>query len=456
MVRMMLDEEMVDTEFCAEFVTGVDELRAAVEPFTLDYVAARTAWPAATSRPQPRCSLLGPRGTVSSATGPDMGPHGNITEHLIASINALCGRVNRAGDVHETLALLMPDLPAIAAVVPRAFMPDNINPAANTLRSRLHGAHQLYQEMPTSTLADEILTSGDGQIRALIVVGGNPMTSWPDNDKTRRALEDLDLLVCIDVRHTDTVELADYVPPASYGLERPEMTAYNDYLYNQPFVQFADRVIDPPGDAREEWVYLAELAQRLGTPIELAGGPLGLLDAESSSGIFAKLYPEGSTRIPLDDIVSHDGGKVYDQYSNVQVIPKFEGMDDRFNVFRRRRGRRDRPASRPRRRHRGRLRTRRAFTHLMICRRNGKVYNSMVHEVPKTADGNPVQLHPDDLAAMDARPGDVMRLRSEHGAIDVVVDTDPTLRRGVVSVSHGFGGRVVGEGDVASRRCRSC
>ena len=184
------------------------------------------------------------------------------------------------------------------------------------------------------------------------------------------------------------------------------MTAYNDYLYNQPFVQFADRVIDPPGDAREEWVYLAELAQRLGTPIELAGGPLGLLDAESPSGIFAKLYPEGSTRIPLDDIVSHDGGKVYDQYSNVQVIPKFEGMDDRSTSSETTWPTRS-TSFRPRRRHRGRLRTRRAFTHLMICRRNGKVYNSMVHEVPKTADGNPVQLHPDDLAAMDARPGDV-------------------------------------------------
>lgn len=59
--------------------------------------------------------------------------------------------------------------------------------------------------MPTSTLADEILTPGEGQIRALVVIGGNPMTSWPDQEKTRRALEFLDLLVCIDVRETDTV-----------------------------------------------------------------------------------------------------------------------------------------------------------------------------------------------------------------------------------------------------------
>lgn len=448
MVRMMLDEEMVDAQFCDEFVTGVDDLRAAVEPFTLDYVAARAGLARDDIEAATALFAAGPRGTVSSATGPDMGPHGNITEHLIAAINALCGRVNRAGDVHETLALLMPDLPAIAAVVPRDFMPDNINPSANTLRSRLHGAHQLYQEMPTSTLADEILTPGDGQIRALIVVGGNPMTSWPDNDKTRRALEDLDLLVCIDVRHTDTVELADYVLPASYGLKRPEMTAYNDYLYNQPFVQFANRVVDPPGDAREEWVYLAELAQRLGTQIELAGGPLSLQDADSPSGIFAKLYPEGSTRIPLDDIVSHEGGKVYEQFANVQVIPKFEGMEDRFDVF----GdgvaeeidqllAHDAGTE-------GAFGPGGAFTHLMICRRNGKVYNSMVHEVPKTADGNPVQLHPDDLTALDARPGEVRRLRSEHGTIDVVVDADPTLRRGVVSVSHGFGGQVVGEGGV--------
>ncbi|WP_372736406.1 molybdopterin dinucleotide binding domain-containing protein, partial [Nocardioides sp.] len=85
------------------------------------------------------------------------------------------------------------------------------------------------------------------------------------------------------------------------------------------------------------------------------------------------------------------------------------------------------------------------FTHLMTCRRNGLVYNSMCHELPRTATSNPAHLHPDDISALGAQSGQVMRLVSAHGAIEVELAADETLRPGVVSVSHGFGGRVVGE-----------
>ena len=86
-----------------------------------------------------------------------------------------------------------------------------------------------------------------------------------------------------------------------------------------------------------------------------------------------------------------------------------------------------------------------AYTHLLTCRRHGKVYNSMCHEVPQTAGANPALVHPDDLVDLGVSPGDVVVLRSEHGAIDVEVGVDDTLRRGTVSVHHGFGARASAE-----------
>ncbi len=443
MVNLILDADRQDAPFCEEFVAGIAELRQALTPFTLEYVAARTGLAAADIERAAEMFATASRGTITSGTGPDMGPHGNLTEHLIATLNILCGRFNRAGDVNEHTAVLMPDLPSVAAVVPRDFMPDKLNPDANPARSRLHGAHQVYLEMPTSTLADEILTPGDGQVRALIVIGGNPVSSWPDQDKTLRALRSLDLLVGIDVRETDTVALADYFLPASYGLERAELSAYNDYLYNQPFVQYADAVVEPPGDAREEWLYLAELAKRLGTVIELPGGRVDLENLPTTEQFLGLLYPEGSTRVPLQEIVGQPGGKVYDQFAELEVLPKFEGMDDRFQLF---------PAGVA-----GEIQTLLAydtsggagFTHLLTCRRNGAVYNSMCHELPRSATANPAHLHPSDLQALGAVSGDVRRLVSAHGAIDVQLAADETLRRGVVSVSHGFGGILAGEGGSA-------
>ncbi len=442
MINLILDRDQHDVAFCDEFAAGIAELRAALTPFTLEYVAHRTGLAAADIEAAATMFATGTRGTVSSGTGPDMGPHGNLVEHLIACLNVLCGRFNRAGEVNETLPVLLPDLPSVAAVVPRDFLPDKLNPDANTQRSRLHNARQVYQEMPTSTLADEILTPGDGQIRALVVIGGNPMTSWPDQAKSERALESLDLLVTIDVRRTDTVALADYFLPASYGPERAEITAYNDYLYNKPFVQFADAVVQPPGHAREEWLYLAELAQRLGSTIELPGGELDLADLPTPAGFLELLFPEGSTKVPIAEIMRHEGGKVFEEFSDLEILPKFEGMDDRFQLFAEGVDGEievllgyDASAGLPGA----------EFTHLLTSRRNGLVYNSMCHEVSRTASSNPAHLHPSDLDALGVAGGDVLRLVSAHGAIDVELAADETVRPGVVSVSHGFGSRVGGE-----------
>ena len=442
MINLILDADQHDVAFCDEFADGIADLRSALAPFTLEYVAQRTGLAAADIETAAEMFATGTRGTVSSATGPDMGPHGNLVEHLIATLNVLCGRFNRAGEVNETLPVLLPDLPSVAAVVPRDFLPDKLNPDKNTHRSRLHGARQVFGEMATGTLADEILTPGDGQIRALVVVGGNPVTSWPDQEKTLRALESLDLLVCIDVRETDTVARADYFLPASYGLERVELSAYNDYLYNRPFVQFAEAVVEPPGEACEEWVHLAELARRLGSKIELPGGTLDLEDLPTPTDFLGLLFPEGSTRVSLEEIRRHDGGKVFEQFEGLEVVEKFEGMDDRFQLF-------------------GEEVAEEiavllaydtvggggeaGFTHLLTCRRNGLVYNSMCHEMPRSAKTNPASLHSSDIAALGAQSGQVVRLASAHGSIDVQLEADDTLRPGVVSVSHGFGSLASGE-----------
>lgn len=445
MINLVFARNRVDTVFCDEFVAGIDELKAALQPFTLDYVAQRTGLAGADIERAVDIFTSAKRGTASSATGPDMAPHGNLTEHLITSLNTLCGRYNRAGEFNEFPSLLIPNLPPVAAVVPRAFMPEKINPDANTKRSRLKGAHQVFGEMPTATLADEILTPGNGQIRALLVVGGNPVMSWPDQHKTLRALQQLDLLVCIDVRHSDTVNLADYFLPASYGLERAEMTAYNDFMYNKPFQQYADAVVPPPGEACEEWVHFAGLAKRLGLSIALPGGEVDLHNLPDAAAFIRMLFPDGMTKVPVAEIMRHAGGKVFEEFSRLEVLPKFDGMDDRLQLYPDGVGAEIDALIRHAVGTEGRFGDNGDFTHLMTSRRNKFVYNSMCHELPQTAKGNPAYLHPDDIARLGARSGQVMRLVSAHGAINVQLAEDAALRPGVVSISHAFGGEVVGE-----------
>ena len=435
MIRLLIQKSLYDFEFCQQYTEGFSSLQKQVEPYHLALVAQQSGIDATLI--EQAVDLFGgqKRGCVSSGTGPDMGPHPNLSEHLISAMNTICGRHNRVGDKVNT-SLLTPNMPPIEAVIPWDFLPPTLNLKANTRRSRVADAGQVYQEMPSSTLADEILTTGEGQIKALIVIGGNPVLSLPDKDKIKQALNALDLLVCIDVRHTDTTALADYILPASYGLERPEITSYADFVFDKPFHQFAEKLIEPPGEATEEWIYLAELAKRMGLVIDLPGGPI---DSQHSNedfiGLLEKLYPIEATKVPIAEIASHHGGKLYNEFTNVSVMSAFEGMNDKLQLMPEgvlqefavlAKSVADQDSSDER--------------FLLICRRNKYVYNSMCHELPKSVTSNPAYMHPDDILALGAEVGDKVALESDYGKILAVLSADATLRHGVVASSHNFGG----------------
>ena len=91
------------------------------------------------------------------------------------------------------------------------------------------------KEMPTAILADEILMEGEGQIKALICVGGNPLLAWPGQEKSFKALKNLDLLVVLDYKVSATAELADYVIGSKLCLERDDLTVLTDIWYEQPY-----------------------------------------------------------------------------------------------------------------------------------------------------------------------------------------------------------------------------
>ena len=435
MIRLLIKKSLYDHDFCRQYTDDFASLKAQVEPYNLAFVAEQSGIDA--SLIEQAVDLFGgqKRGCISSGTGPDMGPHPNLSEHLICAINTICGRHNRTGDKVNT-SLLTPNMPPMEAVIPWDFLPPTLNLKTNTRRSRVADAGQVYQEMPSSTLADEILTGGKGQIKALIVIGGNPVLSLPDKAKIKQALNALDLLVCIDVRHTDTTALADYILPASYGLERPEITSYADFVFDKPFHQFAEKLIDPPGEATEEWIYLAELAKRMSLVVDLPGGQV---DSQHSNedfiGLLEKLYPAEATKVPIAEIASHHGGKLYAEFSDVSVIAAFEGMNDKlqlmpegvaneFDALARAIADQDENDDR----------------FLLICRRNKYVYNSMCHELPRSATSNPAYMHPDDIFSLGVAVGDTVVLESDYGRIHAVISADATLRRGVVASSHNFGG----------------
>ena len=110
-------------------------------------------------------------------------------------------------------------------------------------RSRVRGLGQLIGEMPTAALSDEILEPGEGQVKALICVGGNPVVAWPDQRKTVRAMEAIELLVCIDVKLSATSKMADYIFAPKLSFERADLPVLCDGWYEQPYTQYAPAIV---------------------------------------------------------------------------------------------------------------------------------------------------------------------------------------------------------------------
>ena len=260
-INLIITEGLCDTEFLAENVDGFDTLAAAVSPFTPDYAAERADVPVEQIIDAARLfATHGTRGgMVNAGTGPNMGRDGSLLEYLCMCLTTVCGRWARAGE-----KVLRPNtlLPAFTAKA-QAHAPYEGWGYGERLRVR--GLTDTVAGMPTAALADEILLEGEGQVRALICVGGNPMAAWPDQRKTEQALESLELLVTLDTEMSGTSRMADYVIAPLMQMETPAMTAGSELIkyYTSgtgipaPYAQYAPRLIDPPegSDLTEEWQF---------------------------------------------------------------------------------------------------------------------------------------------------------------------------------------------------------
>ena len=256
-IQVIIREQLYDTDFCAQHTENLDALDAATRHFTPEVAAAAADIPEEQIYQAARLFGQGPRGSAVTGTGPEMGPHPNLVQHLVLSLNAICGRHYRAGERVPNPGVLNPAVPRRAqATGPQPHwleqgVRSRVDPeAGETVVLSPYGP---MPEMPTALICDEMLTPGDGQIKALICVGGNPLLAFPDQEKTHRALAGLDLLVCIDVKMAATAQMADYVLAAKVCLEREDVTLLTDIWYDQPYSQYTDTVVQARGDQIEEW-----------------------------------------------------------------------------------------------------------------------------------------------------------------------------------------------------------
>lgn len=446
LLRVVFTESLYDAEFCARYVEGLEALRAAVEPYDLDYVSGRTGVPADQIEAAARLFAEGPRGIAGTGTGPSMAPHSTLMEHLVASLNVVCGRMNREGDRIVNPGVLSPRQTYKAQVTPASVMQKVMRGGA---APRVRGIAPMLGEQPTSSLPEEILTEGEGQIRALITIGGNPVVAFPDQLKTLEAFESLELNVTHEVQMSATARACDYVVASTLSLERADLPTTVDPWFEEPYTQYTEAVVDPPGDVISEWEFVYGLAQRLGTPIQLPGGPLDLERKPTTDEVLDLLYSR--SRVPLSEVREHEGGQVYD-LEPVHVQPADPEHEERFTIA---------PPDRiaelalVRSEHSSAEQVAgfdpQIHTHRLISRRLRHVLNSTGQNIDglRAKGGtNFAYMHPEDLEALGLQDGDLVDIASPRASIRGVVTPADDLRPGIVSMAHAWGGTPEDDGSV--------
>ncbi|MBM3689941.1 MAG: molybdopterin oxidoreductase family protein [Actinobacteria bacterium] len=254
MAQVLFAEGVVKPGAAAAYVDGIEAVGRMVSPFTPEAVAEVTGIGAEEIRQLARDFAGAKRGAVYARLGVCQTVYGTSAYWLVHVLNVLAGRLDVPGG--WMLATPAFDLPVIGAKTTDLIGYDR-------WRSRVRGIPEVAAEFPTVTLADEILTPGDGQVRAMVIVAGNPVLTVPDGRRVDEALADLDFLVSVDYYVNESNRHADVILPPTAALEREEFDVVFPAVSVRNHVRWGPQVLQPAPDTRSDAEILMALLVRI-------------------------------------------------------------------------------------------------------------------------------------------------------------------------------------------------
>ncbi len=465
LAHTLLAEGLVDLGRLEQHVDGLDEVGRLVKDFDPETVATVCGIDADTIRRTGRELAAAPRAAVYARIGTCTQEFGTLASWLVDVLNVLTGNLDREGGAMFTL--------------PAASPGGGTGGKGRGVRlgrrhSRVRGLPEIYGEFPVATLADEIETPGEGQIRAMFTIAGNPALSTPDARRLDRALAALDFMVSVDIYRNETTRHANVILPppsllarAHYDVAFYQLSIRNIANYSPPAVELE------PGDM-DEWEILLRLAnivagqgasadphalddfvlaglvdkavQREGSvvagrrPEELLEalssyrGPERLLELMLRTGPYGDGFgakPDGLSLAKLEaNPHGVDLGPLKSRIPEVLRTPsgKVELAPD--------------PIVDDVARLRGSLDHRRNGGMVLVGRRDLRSNNSWMHNLDVLVKGKErctMHVHPDDARRLGLADGQPARVTSKAGTITVPVEVTDTVMPGVASIPHGWG-----------------
>ena len=438
MLNVLFAEGLVSTGNLAKHLDfGPMSLAQKFNDFSPERVAPLTGMSAELIRSLVRdfCAAKAP--VLYGRLGVSVQEFGTLSQYLIMLFNILTGRLDSVGG-------LMFTKPAVDVLAQsgRGNM--------GRFHSRVRGLPEFNGELPVATLAEEISTTGEGQIKGMLLMAGNPVLSTPNGEQLDRAFKDLDLLVAIDFYINESSRHADFILPPVSPLEREHYDVIFNVLAVRNNARYAKALFPRKADARHDWEILLSLRDRL-QPATSAKDKLGrlLLRRAGPSGLLALLLRQGpyggglnllkglslsklkksphgidlgALKPALPAALYHKDKKIHlesDFFLKdlARVEAKFFNIDKAPDKF------------------------------LLIGRRDVRSNNSWLHNSQRLVKGKSrctALINPLDAQALAIAEGDMVRVSSRVGSVELAAQISDEMMAGVISIPHGWGHNLSG------------
>lgn len=445
MLHVVFDKQLHNAEALLPYAEELLEVEGYVKDFSPENVSEQTGIEASQIIQLVTDFCEAESAVCYGRMGASVQAFGTLTQYLIMLFNMLTGNLDRQGGMMFTQ-------PAAD------ILPVSSRGSMSGYSSRVRGLPAFAGEYPVACLAEEILTPGEGQIKAMVIGAGNPVVTTPNTEQLERAFSQLDFIVSVDFYISETSRHADIILPPVTPLERDHYDVVFHNFAVRNYATYSEAVVDIDDDQLTDWQIYLSLAERLDKLNSKSTAhyqtlwqkqPKGVIDDLLKSGQYGayasanfsakenangidnegynlsldklKAHPHGIDLGPLQpalpDAIFHENKKIdvdFDYFMSDIARVKAHFFDQKRNENQM----------------------------VLIGRRHIKTNNSWLHNSPRMVKGNnrcTLQLHPIDAAKYDVNEGDRVKVTSRVGELFVEAEITDSIMPGVVSIPHGWG-----------------
>jgi anaerobic selenocysteine-containing dehydrogenase len=465
MACTLVDEGLADPGALSEHLNGLDEVLELVRGFPPERAAEACGIPAEEIRRMARELAAAPSAAVYGRIGTCTQEFGTLASWLVDVLNVLTGNLDREGGAMFAQS-------AAGQRNSAGSGGEGKGVRLGRWHSRVRGLPETYGELPVSGLAEEIETPGEGQVRALVTLAGNPVVSTPNAGRLETAIEDLDFRLAVDIYVNETTRHADVILPGPEPLEKEHFDLALYQLSVRNVANYSPAVFEHSGPA--EWELFLRLAG-----IAAGQGPTADLDAFDDLVIATLVQRE--LALPGSRVAGREPGELVGQLEPrrgpqraldflLRVGPYGDAFGEKpdgltLDALERNPHGVDLGPHRPRipevlrtpsgkielapeaivadvERLRAGLERERNGGMVLIGRRQLRSNNSWMHNLPalvKGKDSCTLLVHPDDAERLGLHDGGRALVSSAAGRVEAPVELTDAIMPGVVSIPHGWG-----------------